>query len=116
MEAINRWQEPTLALDCLLSYRKEEESPILDAGGMAIIGGNCDTIDLVEGNLQAIVLDSCLIDHIRFDVNLQTDVVFRKCMIDRVEGVAASRNVAGNPDSPQAVVFLTPIIDAIVGF
>ena len=105
MEAINRWQEPTLALDCLLSYRKEEDSLILDAGGMAIVGGNCDTIDLVEGNIQAVVLDSCLIEHIRFDVNLPTDVVFRKCMIDRVEGVAASRELPAMFDNCEIVEF-----------
>lgn len=105
MEAINRWQEPTLALDCLLSYKKEEESLILDAGGMAIVGGNCDTIDLVEGNIQAVILDSCLIEHIRFDVNLPTDVVFRKCMIDRVEGVAASRELPAMFDNCEIVEF-----------
>ena len=105
MEAINRWQEPTLALDCLLSYRREEDSPMLDAEGMAVIGGICDTIDLVESNLQAVVFDSCLIDNIRFDVNLPTDVVFRKCMIDRVEGVAASRELPAMFDNCEIVEF-----------
>ena len=93
MEAINRWHEPTLALDCLLSYRREEDALILDAGRLTIIGATCDTIDLVENNLQTLVLDSCLIDHIRLDVNLPTEVIFRHCMIDRVEGVAASREL-----------------------
>ena len=29
--------------------------------------------------------------------------------------ISGPRNLAGNPDSPQAVVFLTSIIDVIVG-
>ena len=105
MEAINRWQEPTLALDCLLSYRTAEDSLILDAGGMRIVGGNCDTIDLVENNVAAIVLESCLIDQIRLDVNVPTDVIFRKCMIDRVEGVAASRELPAMFDNCEIVEF-----------
>ena len=31
------------------------------------------------------------------------------------DAIIESRSLAGNPDSPQAVVFLTPIIDVIVG-
>ena len=31
-------------------------------------------------------------------------------------GLGESRNLDGNPDSPQAVVFLTPIIDVLVGY
>ena len=105
MEALNRWREPTLALDCLLSYKREDDSTILDAEGMTIVGGVCDTVDLVEGNLQGVVLDNCLIEHVRFDVNLPTKVVFRKCMIDRVEGVAASRELPAMFDNCEVVEF-----------
>ena len=105
MEAINRWQEPTLALDCLLSYRKEDDPLILDAGGMVIVGGNCDTVDLIENNVNAITLDSCLIAHIRFDVNTTTHMAFRNCIIDRVEGVATSRALPSMFDNCEIVEF-----------
>ena len=93
MEAINRWQEPTLSLDCILSYKKDDDSLILDAEGLLISEGICDTIDMADGNFQGVILDSCLIDHVRFDVDLQADILFRNCMIDRVEGVATSREL-----------------------
>ena len=33
-----------------------------------------------------------------------------------VQLVATARNLAGNPDSPQAVVFLTSVVDVTVGY
>ena len=41
---------------------------------------------------------------------------FRVSCFTQKSAVVPSRNLAGNPDSPQAVIFLTSITDVMMGY
>ena len=91
-QAIQRWEEPTLALDCILAGAASPEINPLDARGLSIIEGTADEIDLDNNPITNLVLENCLIHHIRFDPDV-AGIKFQKCQILRIEGVADRNNL-----------------------
>ena len=91
-QALQRWNEPTLGLDCILAGASSQDLEIVDARGLTIRDGLADEIDMEERPIINLTLDNCLIDRVRYD-NDQSDVRFQNCQILRVEGIADSREL-----------------------
>ena len=88
-QAVQRWVEPTLALDAILSGANSPDVDAIDARGLTITGALADEIDLEEHPVTNVVLDSCLINHVQFDIG-SIYIRFNKCSIIKLEGVADS--------------------------
>ena len=87
MQAVQRWDAPSLALDCILAGASSPEVDCLDARGLTITEGIADEIDLDNNPVSNLTLDNCLIHRIRFDADADR-LKFQKCQILRLEGVA----------------------------
>ena len=90
IQALQRWEEPTLALDAILSGSAAPNVEMLDAQGLTITGGLADEIDMEDRPIVNLTLDNCLIQKVRFD-NSESAIAFRKCGILRIEGIANER-------------------------
>lgn len=87
MQAVQRWEEPTLGLDCILAGAMFPDIDILDARGLSVTDGTADEVDLDNNPVANLTLDNCLIHHVRFDADA-TSLRFQKCQILRLEGIA----------------------------
>ena len=86
-QAVQRWGEPTLALDALLAGSSAPTITSIDGRGLTITGGLADTIDMEDHPITNLVLDSCLLNSVHFDSDV-SDIRFQTCAIIKVEGVA----------------------------
>ncbi len=85
-EAVARWHEPTLALDCILSGAVRAEEAGLDCRGLVVEEGFCDSIDfesIILGNLH---LKSCGVKELVPGGSSPSGVSIVGCLIDRVVG------------------------------
>ena len=89
-QAIDRWAEPTLALDSMLAGASYPDSDPINMDGLTIDQGFADEIDMEEHSIQNLVLNNCLIDRVRFDSSA-SGIKFNNCQIVRIEGIADSR-------------------------
>ena len=90
IQALQRWEEPTLALDVILSGSAAPNVEMLDAQGLTITRGLADEIDMEDRPIVNLTLDTCLIQKVRFDSS-ESAIEFRKCAILRIEGIANER-------------------------
>ena len=88
-EAVHRWADPTLALDCILSGASSLIDGTLDAQALIISEGLADVIDMEEHPVKNLTLSECMINRVRFDT-LRSAVRFNRCYIVRLEGLAGS--------------------------
>ena len=94
-QAIQRWNEPTLALDSIRIGASSLDVDSMDAQGLTIEGGLADEFDLEEYPIVNLTLDNCMIDYVRFDNN-ESNIKFEKCHILRLEGIADVRALPSN--------------------
>ena len=94
-EAMGRWNEPTLALDVMLTGACSDDGTIVDAQGLTIKDGLADCVDMEDNPIKNLTLNNCHIDVLRFD-NRESNIIFRDCQIVKLEGIASSR---GLPDT-----------------
>ena len=87
IQALQRWEEPTLALDCILAGASSVDIDCFDAHGLSIVGGSADEIDMDNYPIRDLTLDNCLIHHVRYD-DETSQLKFINCQILRLEGVA----------------------------
>ncbi len=85
--ANEKWQEPTLALDCLISGARSTEVDTFDCINLTIREGIADIIDLVEYPMEHLTMQSCLINVVRLEAATKVGPVLRDCMVAKVEGV-----------------------------
>ena len=92
IQALQRWEEPTLALDAVLSGSAAPNVELLDAQGITITQGLADEIDMEDRPIVNLTLDTCLIQKVRFDSG-ESAIGFKKCSILRIEGIANERGL-----------------------
>ncbi len=88
-EAAKRWNQPTLALDILLSGAKRSQG-VFHCGDLEIEEGEADIINLEDEPLTNIQLSNCYIKKLCLP-QIQTDdfkLEFKDCAIVRLEGAA----------------------------
>ena len=85
-EAMIRWNQPTLAIDAILSGARTPNAESVDAQGLTINGGLADNIDMEEYPITGLTLDRCLINQVNY-APLGADIRFLRCQIVKVVGV-----------------------------
>ena len=88
-EAMHRWSNPTLALDCILAGASHSSNGVFDAQGLVVSDGLADVIDMEERPVKNLTLSDCMIDRLRFDT-LHSKIHFNHCQIVKLEGLAGS--------------------------
>ena len=89
-QAIDRWAEPTLALDAILSGASCPDAEPIDMGDLTVGEGFADEIDMEEHPIKNLILDNCLISRVRFDSGA-SGIKFNNCQIVKIEGIANIR-------------------------
>ena len=87
MQALQRWDVPTLALDCILAGASSPGVDCFDAQGLAVAEAVADQIDLDDNPVSNLTLDNCLIHRVRFDSDAK-NLRFQNCQILQLDGVA----------------------------
>ena len=85
-EAMIRWNQPTLAIDAILSGARTPDAEPVDAQGLTINGGLADNIDMEEHPITGLTLDRCLINQISY-VPHGAGIKFLGCQIIKLVGV-----------------------------
>ena len=88
-EAVNRWSEPTLALDSILAGASSWGDSAFDAQDLTISEGLADIIDMEDQPVKNLTLSGCMINRLRFDT-LRSEISFTRCHIVRLEGFAGA--------------------------
>lgn len=92
-EAVNRWDDGTLALDAILGGGGRGDVQGLDCEDMTVREGSADVIDLESYPLTRIRLHGCIINHLRRGSSTGEDIVLKECLIGRLEGVSSADGV-----------------------
>ena len=90
IQAVQRWGEPTLALDAILSGSAAPNVDLLNAQGLTVTQGLADEIDMEDRPISNLTLDDCLIQKVRFDSN-ESAIEYKNCSIIRIEGIGNER-------------------------
>ncbi len=92
-EALARWHEPTLAIDCIVSGAIRAEEDSLDCRGLVVEEGFCDSIDFESVSLRNLHLKSCSLKELTLGGSPPPDVSITGCLIDRLVGAAEPRGL-----------------------
>lgn len=92
-EALARWHEPTLAIDCVMSGAMREDDAGVDCEGLVIEEGLVDTIDLESLNLNNLHLKSCHINELNIGGTRSLNLRISQCLVNRVVGAAEPRGL-----------------------
>ena len=91
-EAMIRWNQPTLAIDAILSGARSPNAQSVDAQGLTVNGGLADNIDMEEHPITGLTLDRCLINQVNYAPH-GTNITFQRCQIIKLAGVANVSNL-----------------------
>ena len=89
-EAIYRWTEPTLALDCILTGASSWEDGAFDAQGLTIVGGLADVVNLEDHPIVNLEFQGCMINRLQYEAH-RSGAKFTQCQIVKLQGIANSR-------------------------
>ena len=87
--AMQRWGEPTLALDAVLAGSYASDVEHINADGLTITNGLADVIDMSEHPIANLRLADCVVNTVIFDSNDST-IRFNRCSIIKLQGIANS--------------------------
>lgn len=92
-EALDRWNEPTLALDVLASgaVLASSRDSALDMAGLRVTEGLLDVLDLESTPVSRVSLHSCLVNELVLGEDEPVSVSLEDCTIGRVVGVGEAR-------------------------
>ena len=86
-EAAHRWNNPTLALDIVLTGAGSWEDERFDAGGLRIVAGLGDVVNLEDHPIKGLELQGCMINLVRFGRE-GSEVNIVRCSILKLEGIS----------------------------
>ena len=89
-EAVNRWAEPTLALDSILTGASTWPEGVFDAEGLLVANGLADIINLEDHPIVNLSLQNCMLNHLRWEDHM-SKVKFTRCQIVKLDGIANPR-------------------------
>ena len=94
-EAAERWNAPTLAIDCILSASHRADVETFDCDSFVIKQGIVETLDFELCSLSNLELQWCGIGTVNVADSHPTGIRLYKCMIDRIIGIADSKGLPG---------------------
>ncbi len=92
-EAVERWNAPTLALDCIVSATHRADVDTFDCEGLIVKQGIADLVDLEHCPLNNFELQWCGIGSLNIGDAHPKGVRLYKCMIERLVGIADSKGI-----------------------
>lgn len=94
-EAVQRWSEGTLALDCLIAGAMSNEPNPLPSEGLILTDGLADVIDLEAFGFSDLTLNSCAVNTLRLGSVSGKNLRIENCLISRVEGASSEAGLPG---------------------